>query len=215
MALRSVPQPPSAGEGIQPWTLNPAGRALLCVDHILMFERPHTLTGDPASGSVSSFRGRSPTWKHCHRCFCAVLAELSGHNRHPTALYRNLKDLVLDSVPRGPGGHSDCPPLRAQCSSTAAPLPKAPSLVWVPVLFSEMLQAGTSVPPHPHPVDLCPQGCQGQTEVGAGGMGCTLVISHSLLSSAPPSVGFSTAVSQHSPEKEPVGHVHIEIPCKE
>lgn len=45
-------------------------------------------------------------------------------------------------------------------------------------------------------------------------MGCTLVISHPLLSSAPPSVGFSTAVSQHSPEKELAGHVHIEIPCK-
>lgn len=102
MALRSVPQPPSAGEGVQPWTLSPAGRALLCVDRILMFEHPHTLTRDPASGSVSSFRGRSPTWKHCHRCFCAVLAELSARNRHPTALYRNLKDLVLDGVPRGP-----------------------------------------------------------------------------------------------------------------
>ena len=58
------------------------------------------------------------------------------------------------------------------------------------------------MPPCPHPVDLCPQGCQGQTEEGTDGMGCIPVISHLLLSSAPPSVGFSTAVSQHSPEKE-------------
>lgn len=189
------------GEGV-PRTLSPAGRVLLCVDRILMFEHPRTLTGDPVSGSVSSFRGRSPSWNHGHRCVCAVSAELSGHNRHPTALCRKFKDLVLDGVPRGPGGHSDCPPLRARCSSKAAPLPKAPGLFWAAVLFSEVLQAGTSVPPRPHPVDLCPQGCQEQTEEGAGGMGCTPVISHPLLSSAPPSVGFSTAVSQHSPEKE-------------
>lgn len=143
MAVWSVSQPPSAGRASSPGP-EPGWEGPPCADRILTFEHPHTLTGDPVSGSVSSFRGHSPTWKHCHRCFCAVLAELSGRNRHPAALYRKLKDLVLDGVPRGPGGPSDCPPLRAQCSSKAAPLPKAPGLFWVPVLF---LRCSKLVPP--------------------------------------------------------------------
>ena len=121
----------------RPRTPSLGGRLpFLC--HTLVFERLHTLTWDPVSGSVNkvSFDTTLPE-STVSSCFCAVWAGLRSHNRDRTALYRKFADRALASVSRGTWRPLRLPAPVGLSASPKLPLClEAPHLFWVPLAFS-------------------------------------------------------------------------------
>lgn len=139
----------------RPRTPSLGGRLpFLC--HTLVFEHLHTLMWDPVSGSVNkvSFDTALSESTVSGR-FRAVWAELRGHNRDPTALYRKFAHPALASLPGDLETALTARPRGAQCSK-AAPLPRSPSsLLGAPCFFLRCSEPASRVPglsPAAHPV---------------------------------------------------------------